>query len=411
MRGNPQRLAWTVLLASLFTCLVLAVAVPLAVSSFVNDSIDAVEITLEVQQGTVLVSREGATEPIGVTTSLNNLAEATLIRATNDNGQALLTIRSPYDKAILQTVSIYGNTDLDIRQARAPRFQQSTRPYQIDLEVNRGRVSTNVANTDGRPIEATLTTPQATTVLQEGSYSFDVNNDETQVTVREGLANVSGQGSAQLLSPQQRTVVKLNSRPSGILSPERNLVVNGNFRLPLDGTWEVYNDLQNTNEVSGTVTIQTVGGQRSAVFDRTGAFHAETGIRQTISNRDVRDFQSLRLHFVVRVSDQDVPVCGQAGSECPLMVRVDYKDENGTDSRFYQGFYAVPDRNGVNPNYNTSSGSRNEHQRIVPNVAYTFDSENLMETLKPQQITAIWFYASGHSYRSSVAEVELLGEQ
>ncbi len=39
------------------------------------------------------------------------------------------------------------------------------------------------------------------------------------------------------------------------------------------------------------------------------------------------------------------------------------------------------------------------------------DSANLMETLKPAQITAITFYASGHSYRSSVAEVELLGEQ
>lgn len=410
MRRNPQRLAWTVLLVSLFTCLVLAVAVPLTVSSFVNDSIDTVEMTLDVQQGTVLVSREGAAEPIGVTTLLNNLAEASSIRA-DENGQALLTIRSPRDKAILQTVSIYGNTDLDIRQARAPRFQQSTRPYQIDLKVNRGRVSTNVANGNGRPIETMLITPQATTNLQEGSYSFDVNNDETQVTVREGLANVSAQGSMQTLNPQQRTVVKLNSRPSGILSPERNLVTNGNFRLPLDGTWEVYNDLQNTNELSGTVTIQTAGGQRSAVFDRTGAFHAETGIRQNINNRDVRDFRSLRLHFVVRVSAQDVPVCGQAGSECPLMVRVDYKDESGTDSRFYQGFYAEPDRNGVNPNYNTSSGSRNEHRRIVPNVAYTYDSENLMETLKPQQITAIWFYASGHSYRSSVAEVELLGEQ
>jgi hypothetical protein len=410
MRRNPQRLAWTVLLVSLFTCLVLAVAVPVTVSSFVNDSVDAVEITLDVQQGTVLVSREGAAEPIGVTTSLNSLTEASSIRA-DENGQALLTIRSPYDKAILQTVSIYGNTDLDIRQARAPRFQQSTHPYQIDLKVNRGRVSTNVANGNGRPIELTLTTPQATTTLHEGSYSFDVNNDETQITVREGLANVSAQGSVQTLNPQQRTVVKLNSRPSGILSPERNLVANGNFRLPLEGTWDVYNDLQNTNELSGTVTIQTVGGQRSSVFDRTGAYHAETGIRQNINNRDVRDFRSLRLHFVVRVSEQDVPVCGQAGSECPMMVRLDYKDENGTDSRFYQGFYAEPDRNGINPNYNTSSGSRNEHRRIVPNVAYTYDSENLMETLKPQQITAIWFYASGHSYRSSVAEVELLGEQ
>ena len=410
MRRNPQRLAWTVLLASLFTCLVLAVAVPVTLSSFVNDSSDTVEMILEVQQGTVLVSREGAAEPIGVTTSLNNLAEASSIRA-DANGQALLTIRSPHDKTILQTVVIYGNTDLDIQQARAPRFIQSTRPYQIEIKVRQGRISTNVSNGNGRPLETTLLTPQATTSLQEGSYSFDVNNDETQVTVREGLANVSAQGSMQPLSPQQRTVVKLNSRPSGILSPKRNLVVNGNFRLPLDGTWEVYNDLQNTNELSGTVTIQTVGGQRAAVFDRTGAFHAETGIRQSITNRDVRDFQSLRLHFVVRVSEQDVPVCGQAGSECPMMVRLDYKDENGTDSRFYQGFYAVPDRNGVNPNYNTSSGSRNEHQRIVPNVDYTYDSDNLMETLKPQQITAIWFYASGHTYRSSVAQVELLGEQ
>ena len=410
MHRNPQRLAWTVLLVSLFTCIVLAVAVPVTLSSFVNDSSDSVEMTLDVQQGTVLVSREGAAEPIGVTTSLGNLTEASSIRA-DANGQALLTIRSPRDKSILQTVAIYGNTDLDIRQARTPRFQQSSRPYQIDLKVNRGRIGTNVADGNGRTIETTVQTPQATTGLQEGSYSFDVNNDETQVTVREGLANVSAQGSLQTLSPQQRTVVKLNSRPSGILSPERNLVTNGNFRLPLDGTWEIYNDLQNTNELSGTVTIQSVGGQRSAVFDRTGAFHAETGIRQNITNRDVRDFQSLRLHFVVRVSEQDVPVCGQAGSECPMMVRLDYKDENGTDSRFYQGFYAVPDRNGVNPNYNTSSGSRNEHQRIVPNVAYTYDSENLMETLKPQQITAIWFYASGHSYRSSVAEIELLGEQ
>jgi hypothetical protein len=410
MRRNPQRLAWSVLIASLFTCVVLTVAVPVTLSSFVNDSSDTVELTLEVQQGTVLVSREGAAEPIGVTTSLSNLAEASAIRA-DANGQALLTIRSPHDKSILQTVSIYGNTDLDIRHARAPRFQQSTRPYQIDLAVNRGRIGTNVGDGNGRAIETIVLTPQATTYLQEGSYSFDVNNDETQVTVREGFANVSAQGSMQTLSPQQRTVVKLNSRPSGILSPKRNLVTNGNFRLPLEGTWEVYNDLQNTNELSGTVTIQSVGGQRSAVFDRAGAFHAETGIRQNITNRDVRDFQSLRLHFVVRVADQDVPVCGQAGSECPMMVRLDYKDENGTDSRFYQGFYAVPDRNGVNPNYNTSSGSRNEHQRIVPNVAYTYDSENLMETLKPQQITAIWFYASGHSYRSSVAEVELLGEQ
>lgn len=409
MRRNPERLAWTILLISLFMCIALAVSVPLAVGSIVNDSSDTAAMTLDVQQGTALVSRAGSSEPIGVTTSLGNLPEGTSIRA-DENVQALLTIRSLRDNSILETVQIYGSTDLEIARARVPRFQMSPRPHQIDLLTNIGRVRVTVAGGDARPIEATLTTPQARAMLQEGSYAFEVSNDETQVTVRDGLAQVSAQGATQEVSPQQRTVVKLNGPPSGVLSPERNLVTNGNFRLPLSGTWDTYNDLQNEREQPGTVTIQTVGGQRSAAFERQGAYHAETGIRQIIT-KNVRDFASLRLHFVVRVFDQDVPVCGQAGSECPLMLRLDYKDQDGTDRSFLQGFYARQDGNGANPTYNTTSGSRNEHRRIPPNVAYTYDSANLMETLKPAQITAITFYASGHSYRSSVAEVELLGEQ
>jgi hypothetical protein len=409
MRGNPERLAWTVVLISLFICVGLTVSVPLAAGSIINDSSETALMTLEVQQGTALVSRPDSAEPIGVTTELGNLPEGVSIRA-DDNVQALLTVRSPRDNSILQTVQIYGSTDLAVEQARVPRFQMSTRPYQIALQTGIGRVRVNVAGSVERPIETSLTTPQALSTLQEGSYAFEVSNDETQVTVREGSALVSAQGVDQEVTPPGRTVVKLNGPPSAVLSPERNLVANGSFRLPLEGTWTVYNDLQNNREQPGTVTIQTVGGQPSAVFERQGAYHAETGIRQII-NKNVLDFSSLRLHFVVRVFEQDVPVCGQAGSECPMMVRLDYKDQDGTDRSFLQGFYARLDSSGANPTYNTTSGSRNEHQRIPANVAYTYDSANLMETLKPAQITAITFYASGHAYRSSVAEIELLGEQ
>jgi hypothetical protein len=409
MRRNPERLAWTVVLISLVICIGLTVSVPLTVGSFVNNSSETAAITLEVQQGTALVNRPDSSDPIGVTTALNNLIEGTTIRA-DPNTQGALTIRSPHDNTILETVQIYGNTDLTILRARLPRFQMSTRPHQIDLRTDVGRVRVNVAASGDRPIEAALTTPQAHTTLQEGSYSFEVSNDETQVTVRDGLAQVSAQGATQDVNPQQRTVVKLNSPPSGVLSPERNLVSNGNFRMPLAGTWDIYNDLQNESESPGTVTIQTVGGQPSAVFDRQGAYHAETGIRQAI-NKDVRDFTALRLHFIVRVFDQDVPVCGQAGSECPLMMRLDYKDQDGTDRSFLQGFYTRPDPSGANPIYNTTSGTRNEHRRVASNVDYTYDFDNLMDVLKPTQITAITFYASGHSYHSSVTEVELLGEQ
>src|SRR5512136_753885 len=117
MRRNPERLAWTVLLASLFVCVGLAVSVPLALGSYINDSVEPASITLEVQQGTALVRRADTTEPIGVTTSLNNLQDGTSIQA-DENVQALLIIRSPRDNAPLQQVQIYGNTNLDIVQAR-----------------------------------------------------------------------------------------------------------------------------------------------------------------------------------------------------------------------------------------------------------------------------------------------------
>ncbi len=409
MRPNPERLAWTVLLISLVVCTSIFVLAPLSLYRYVNNSTEPVSIILEVQQGTALVNRPESNDLIGVTTALNGLTEGTSIQA-DENVQGLLTIRSPRDGSVLQTVQIYGNTTLAIDQAQSPRFQLSALPYRLGLKIDGGRVRVTRAGNTDRPIESDIATPQASTELAEGSYAFDVTNEETQVTVREGQAQVGAQGTILVLNPQQRTVVKLGSRPAGILSPERNLVLNGSFRLPLAGTWEVYNDLQNPDERPGEVQIVTSGGQRAALIERSGAYHAETGIRQTI-NRDVRDFRSLKLHFVITIFAQDVPVCGQAGSECPMMLRLDYKDADGTDRSFFQGFYAVTDTRGVNPDYNTTSGSRNQHIRVPLNFAYTYEFNDLMEKLTPSQITAITFYASGHSYRASVAEIELLGEQ
>ncbi|HSD82889.1 MAG TPA: hypothetical protein VLG46_03475, partial [Anaerolineae bacterium] len=108
MRRNPERLAWTVLLISLFMCIGLAVSVPLTVGSLVNDTSETAAITLDVQQGTALVSYTGAAGPIGVTTSLPNVPEGASIRA-DENVQALLTIRSSHDNSILETVQIYGS--------------------------------------------------------------------------------------------------------------------------------------------------------------------------------------------------------------------------------------------------------------------------------------------------------------
>jgi hypothetical protein len=411
MRRNPERLAWTMLLTALLICVGLTIAIPLGIRSFINDTADVAAITLDVQQGTVLVKRAGLDEEIGVTTSLANIPEGSTIRA-DSTVQAQLTIRTAGAQTTLLTVQIYGSTNLNIKQARSPRFAPSSLSYQIDLKVDGGRVRLSVAGGLDRAIECQLLMPQATAQLQDGAgtYAFDVSNDEAQVTVREGAANVSAQSASLALGPLQRTVVKLGRQPSGILEPERNLVINGDFQLPLTGAWEISHDLQEPTESSGEVTIVTDGSRQVALFQRAGTYHAETDLRQVI-NKNVRAFRSLKLHFVVKIINHDVFVCGQAGSECPMMVRLDYKDDNGTDRSFLQGFFWQLDPNDVNPNYNTTSGTRVLHIRVPRDFSFTYDSGDLMASLKPSQITAITFYASGHSYTASIAEVELLGEQ
>jgi hypothetical protein len=409
MRRNPERLAWSILIIALLICVTLSVSIPLAIRGFINDTADVSAIKLEVQQGTVLVYRPGTAEPIGVTTQLDNLPEGSSIQA-DENTQALLTIQSPTDGSTLLIVQIYGNTKLSIEQSRSPRFSQSTLPQRETLRLDSGRVRLSVTHGPDRLTEVNIISPQASTALKEGSCSLEVANEELQVTVRDGVAEVSAQSSTLTLNSLQRTRVVQGHSPDGILSPERNLIVDGNFRQTLNDNWVTTNDLQQSTESPGSVEVLVTGGRRSAVFNRQGVYHAETDLRQVI-NKDVRDFRSLKLHFVVEVFAQDVPVCGQAGSECPLMLRLEYKDANGTDRSYIQGFYYLTDSNNVNPTYCTSCGSRIDHIRVPRNFPYTYELGDLMKLLQPTQITAITFYASGHSYRSAVSEVELLGEQ
>lgn len=409
MRRNPERLAWTILIIALLMCVTLGVSIPLAVGGFINDSADASAIKLEVQQGTVLVYRPGTAEPIGVTSQLDNLPEGSSIRA-DENTQALLTIQSPTGGATLLIVQIYGSTNLVIEQTRSPRFSQSALPHRETLRLEGGRVRLSITPGPDRLTEVNVISPQATLALKDGLYSLEATNEELQVTVRDGGADVSAQGLTLALISSQRTRVVLGHAPDGILPPERNLIVDGNFRQLLSDNWNIANDLQQATESLGSVDVSVTGGRRSALFERQGVYHAETDLRQAI-NKDVRDFRSLKLHFVVEIFEQDVPLCGQAGSECPLMLRLDYKDSNGTDRSYIQGFYYMSDTNNINPTYCTSCGSRIDHIRVPRNFPYTFELGNLMELLQPTQITAITFYASGHTYRSAVSEVELLGEQ
>jgi hypothetical protein len=198
--------------------------------------------------------------------------------------------------------------------------------------------------------------------------------------------------------------VEIGKEPIGPLPAERDLIVNGDFREPLEKGWVSYDEREEPDEAGGRVEIVTSGARQAVLFQRLGEniHHGETGIIQTI-DRDIRDYGVLELRLSVMLLYQSLSGGGTRHSEYPIMVRLDYKDAYGNANHWVQGFYYE------NPaNYSTIDGLE-----IPGTVWYSYESGNLMEILdvKPSHLTSIRIYASGHDYQSMVTEVELVAKE
>jgi len=413
MRRNPERTAWTVLITSFGACVALAIIAPLAARSFVTDSTEPAVLILKVQQGTALLRRPTSADFVGITDVTVDVPEGSAIKA-DESTQAILTMRDRVTLSDLAIAQLYANTELTVLAASSPRFEASPNPHQLGLAMESGRVRVNVLDDQDRPVAAYLRAPQGEVTFDPGTFAVEVSNEELQVTARDGSAIVSAQGDEVAIGPLERARVELGEAPQGGLSNERNLVVDGNFTGDAANAWSAWHGLQDETEAPGRITYTTVAGRQATQFEREGRSHAETRLEQKL-NRDVTEAASLTLHFAVRVDGQDIPVCGTLGSECPMMVRIDYRDTSGTRREWVQGFYsaAAPDPQNVNPRFCVTCSTRNAHRPVVPATWFAYDSGNLMEELtvggvRPAWIDGISFYASGHSYQSAITDVELL---
>jgi len=108
-------------------------------------------------------------------------------------------------------------------------------------------------------------------------------------------------------------------------------------------------------------------------------------------------------------------ICGALGSECPLMIRIDYQDAAGSPLQWLQGFYYWIDPSvATNPALcETCPPPRQNHEQHPSGVEFFYDSPNLIELLTqngnpPASVNSISVYASGHSYDVQVSEIELL---
>jgi hypothetical protein len=151
-----------------------------------------------------------------------------------------------------------------------------------------------MARETDRSVDIRCHSPHGQFLLWEaGSYAFEISNEESQITVREGKATIVAPGGQLALAPGQRGMVWGEGEIAGPLRPERNLIVNGNFRQPLDQTWQIHTDAADSTQPAGDVEIVTTGGQDAVRLYRSGTGHAQTGIYQLIN-------QSLKLGWIIR---------------------------------------------------------------------------------------------------------------
>jgi hypothetical protein len=296
----------------------------------------------------------------------------------------------------------------------------SSEPHKIVIRLESGSIRIGISPQLARPTRLQVYTQQALTQMTEGSTLIEANSQESQITVREGQARVKAlvDDSEVLLNPAERVAVPTGNGVTDVMPAARNLLPGySDFRQPLGVVWRTYIiPPQYEGESPGIAINVNTEGRPAVEFSRDGTGFAETGIRQEL-NLYIRDLRSLKLRIELRVLQQDVPMCGQAGTECPVMVRIDYEDEEGSLRSWLQGFYYLPDPdpNTRNPNFCNTCNPRNPHIHVTNGVWLPYESDNLIPTLTqvaspPVYLKSISIYASGHKYQSQVSEVALLGE-
>ncbi len=402
---SPEKVAWVIMLASFFTCVVLTVGTPLAVRSFLQHATRDLPVTAQSLRGTALLAFPGQ-EELTALTAPRPLSSQVTVR-TDESSSALLVVNAdetasrPVEAA---SILMYNNTEITIMDARRPRFPRwSPDPVHLRLRLEQGRTRIVVGPYNRRPFIIQVETPHGSVTAENASFSVFVSNQGMDVTVRQGQVDVTARGLTVVVSGGQRTWVPLAQPPGTPTSAERNLIRNGNFTQPLETTWSV-GFLQPEDVASGTVAVVDVGGRRAVQFSRMAeeGFHTEVWIEQVL-NQDVRDVDSLILRMDVRLLYQSLAGGGILGSEYPLMVRIDFTDIYGKDQFWVHGFYfRDPPKGWPTPN----------GEKIPPYVWWPYESPNLITLwaemgARPAVLRKIRFYASGHNYQSMVAEVGL----
>ncbi len=414
---NRQHLAWAVLIGSFLVCIAITVTVPLTANAFIQNATQALATTIQANQGTVGIDDETGVRRALIPGEMPQAVAPGASILTDATAGAILLVAPPETEQLLARLKIDSNTTLYIEEANTPRYGISNAEQNLDMVMDSGRIRLTVLEEAERPLNIHFSTPQGDVVINEpGEYSLGVNNQATQIAVLEGTAVVTAIEESLTLEPNQRAEIPTGKMPVGPLAPERNLIKNGDFSEGFQNWSEYAWRVELEDQPKGETEITMIDGEPILRFLRGGSGHADAQVRQSI-NQNVTDYETIRVLVTLRILDQSLGVCGIQGSECPLFLRIEYIDENGTNQVWQHGFYAqgTVDDNLTPEACVSCAVIQSDHTR-VPLAQDFFYEANLREemarqgTAAPSFIKNISLVVSGHSFITEIVDVALVVE-
>jgi hypothetical protein len=432
-RIRPERLAWGVLLISFVIFCIICAGSTLGVYYFFFQSTVPMPTLLLVGRGTVTLTTNS--DPIGrsvrggdgLPTYLSNSTDI----STDLQSQGTISFRDDDASGrLIAAVTLKRNASLSIRATSLPRFDWSSSPIAIDLYDFSGEADVFVPENLGRDLVLSIeTTPGSrVSVAKSGSYTVSATDTRLSVNNRNGQAvlfeadphiNRDIPAGMQGVAKIDQSQINISPAYTDLLGnstfEDVNTDSSGNASQLMTTRWgctiegELPRSSYSPQVVDGRLALRLLRDDNASTHGQTTCLQAFPGQ----NGLDVSQYSYLALRATFLINYQSLTACGIAGSECPLMLRLDYLDALGRPQIWYHGFYARVDSGA---NYPTRCSScTQEHENIYEKAWYTYDSGNLIDLFpadfKPASIQVVRFYASGHEYDVYVSEVALLAGQ
>lgn len=422
-RVSPERRAWGVLLISFALFCLVCLMATISVYVFFFESTQPLETSLRVGRGTV-----GLAEADLVARVVRNERDLTgLVSSisTDSQSQATIAFRVPGPEEtgsrLIVSITLKNDTSIDLRSATMPRFEWGSGNSEIEIHNLVGEIDVLVFSEQIGDVRLRIYTRAGMLVelTQKGRYTISASDTQVRIINREGIAVLLGPNFevSRAIPGGHQGIMLVGSSDITIAEARRNLVENGLFVLvdhapgedgsiALPARWGCRNDQDDLPR--GSFSTEIIDGRSALRFVRADGArsHGETRCKQPFGEhgQDVTGYSVLELVATFYVQYQSLSECGIQGSECPLMLMLEYTDLNGIERRWFQGFYYAEDPNVDYPTLN--------HQKINEKSWFTYESGNLFTRFPADQIPSvihnIQFYASGHQYDVYISELSLL---